>query len=98
MPAQRKNLLGQTFSWLTVTGRAGANENRQSMWTARCRCGREITLRSDQLTRGEKSACPECAVEFRLRAIFPERDREPRPRFTVSTIGRGTSETRFSKQ
>jgi len=45
-------------------------------------CGREVVLRPDQLTRGEKRSCGDCSVEYRLRALF-------------TTIGRGTTETYF---
>lgn len=82
MPAQRRNLLGSQFGRLVVVSHAGFNERRQSLWPARCGCGREVVLRSDQLTRGEKRSCGDCSVEYGLRALF-------------TTIGQNGSTTRF---
>src|ERR1700733_11132196 len=97
MGAQRTSLIGIVFGFLTVVSRIEPTARRQSQWKCMCRCGREIIVRSDALTRGEKRCCPDCVIEFKLGAIFPKTEQMSRPRFTVTTIGPGGEQTRFAK-
>jgi hypothetical protein len=68
------DLSGMVFGYLKVLSHAGVTERRQSMWLARCRCGREITVRGDALTRLEKRSCGECKKPA---------ESESKPRVTV---------------
>jgi hypothetical protein len=95
--SQRTSLIGRAFGFLTVLSRVEPTARRQSQWMCLCRCGREIIVRSDALTRGEKRCCPDCVIEFKLGAIFPKTEQKPRLRLAVTTIGPGGSTVRFAK-
>src|SRR3984885_1123136 len=98
MAPQRTSLIGRVFGFLTVISRVEPTARRQSQWKCLCRCGREIIVRSDALTREKKRCCPDCVIEFKLGAIFPKTEQKWRPRFVVTTIGPGGSTVRFAKE
>jgi hypothetical protein len=72
MAAKFHNLVGTQWGWLTVIRHQGFDMRRRSLWLARCRCNREITVRSDALTRFERRSCGDCLIEYKIRAIFTE--------------------------
>jgi hypothetical protein len=68
------NLLGQQFGRLTVTGRSPTTEHKHRLayWLCRCCCGRDVTVRSDDLRNGRMYSCREraCRRNFQMRAVF----------------------------
>lgn len=87
MPAHFVDLTNMTFGLLKVREHVGFNENRQSMYRVDCACGDSKTVRGSDLTEGKTRSCgPDCKLKH-----------QPKPRFSFSTMGRGTSETRFGK-
>lgn len=56
MKGSFRDLTGQRFGRLTVTGRA-PNRARHIYWLCRCDCGNEVTVRADGLTRGATTSC-----------------------------------------
>jgi len=80
------DLTDRRFGWLVVVSRATPTEHlhRLAHWTCRCRCGRTLVVRSDALRDGTKRSCGECAIEYRLRAVF-------------QIIDRRTTEAHFAK-
>jgi hypothetical protein len=72
MAAHFKNLVGTQWGWLTIIRHIGFNARRQSLWIARCRCDREITVRGTDLTTlvSPKRSCGGCRTDYRLSGIF----------------------------
>src|SRR5579872_1311952 len=52
-----ENISGQKFGRLTALVRVGATARRNSRWLCRCRCGREVIVRLDQLRDGTTKSC-----------------------------------------
>lgn len=50
------DLTGQKFSRLTVIGRA-PNHGRRTMWNCKCDCGKEVTVRAENLRSGNSKSC-----------------------------------------
>jgi hypothetical protein len=65
-----RDLSGQKFGFLYVTGRAESRDGR-AMWAVRCDCGVEKAVRHESLTSGAAKSCG-CAKE-RLRRTKSER-------------------------
>lgn len=55
--AFRKDLTGQTFGRLTVTGYYGKTKSGRSLWLCRCECGNEKIANSDSIKRGLTRSC-----------------------------------------
>lgn len=58
-----KNLEGQKFGRLLVWEYAGIGKNKATQWLCKCECGKEITVRSQSLTRGNTRSCGCLRVE-----------------------------------
>lgn len=61
IPPKVKNLTGMVFGRLEVIAYAGTDERSRSRWVCRCTgadCdGRQVTVRSDNLRRGDVTSC-----------------------------------------
>lgn len=55
--AEAKNLLGQTFGYLTVVGQEESNAERRAMWRCRCICGKELLRAGKLLRQGNVRSC-----------------------------------------
>lgn len=51
------NLEGQTFGRLKVLSEAGRTKSGNVLWLCRCDCGRESTVASNELRRGDSKSC-----------------------------------------
>jgi hypothetical protein len=54
-------LMGQTFGYLSVTGRAENGANGKTRWHCRCTCGQETTVWATNLVRGLTTSCGRCS-------------------------------------
>jgi len=78
----RKDLSGQRFGRLLVTGPAPMREGKVTWWRVRCDCGTEKEVRRDGLTHGSTRSCgclfrelaPE-RLEKSIAARWPDRRR-----------------------
>lgn len=50
-------LEGQRFGRLVVVERAGTDKNKQALWRCKCDCGKETTVDSTKLKRGNTKSC-----------------------------------------
>lgn len=59
-------LIGQTFTYLTVIERAGS-QNNHALWKCVCKCGKEVIASTGDLRQGKTRSCgckkKECSVE-----------------------------------
>lgn len=62
--ATLKDLTGQRFGRLTVTGRADNDKNGRARWVCRCDCGEVKVEGSGNLLRGRVNSCGCHRVEF----------------------------------
>lgn len=54
---QFKDLMGHDFGKLTVIGRAKNDKIGRSKWLCKCRCGKEVIVRSTHLQSGNTQSC-----------------------------------------
>ena len=59
---------GERYGRLTVTG-FGGRRGQSLTWVCRCDCGRSVTVRTANLTKGHTLSCGCLAVEHSTRAI-----------------------------
>lgn len=52
-----KNLMGQTFSRLTVQERAGSTSYGKALWKCKCECGNFVTATTGSLISGNTKSC-----------------------------------------
>lgn len=45
-----EDLVGQVFTYLTVTSYFGKNKHSKNMWNCTCKCGKEKIMESDEGT------------------------------------------------
>lgn len=64
----RKDLTGKVFGLWLVTGYAGVNNHRATLWRCKCSCGNEKVVTSVVLARGESKSCG-CMRAVRARAL-----------------------------
>lgn len=57
MAPPRKNLVGQRFGRLTVTGRAQSDARRNARWVCECDCGEVKVVLMGNLRNGHISSC-----------------------------------------
>ena len=55
--SKKLDLRGQPFGKLTVLRENGRDKRNKVLWLCRCECGREVTVRSDNLRRGDTNSC-----------------------------------------
>lgn len=55
--SQIHNLLGKEFGYLTVISLTDQRQNRAAMWLCRCKCGQEVTVKSQSLVSGNTLSC-----------------------------------------
>jgi hypothetical protein len=53
----KKDRTGQIYGRLTVIGFAGNDEDRHSLWSCHCECGKRITASSALLNNGHTKSC-----------------------------------------
>lgn len=68
MGRNRLDLIGKKFERLTVTGFAGLNKRKQSMWECECQCGKNIVAIGSNLNRGHTSSCG-CLQKEKIRRV-----------------------------
>jgi len=54
---KRKDLTGQRFGRLTVTGQTPSDKNQQRRWLCQCECGRESMVTTYRLKSGHTKSC-----------------------------------------
>ena len=54
---QKQNLIGQTFTRLTVESLSDRDTRRGRWWWCRCQCGERKEVRGDNLTSGRVKSC-----------------------------------------
>lgn len=57
MSKRKKGLIGKRFGRLTVIRDTGKNKQGQLLWKCECKCGREISVKTQDLQRGRKKHC-----------------------------------------
>lgn len=55
-----EDLVGESFGWLTVEKLIKRQFGHGSIWSCRCKCGREVRRRSYSLKSGSYLRCPKC--------------------------------------
>lgn len=53
----KKDLVGQTFGYLTVIKDTGKRENRNVIWLCQCKCGNETEVLTTNLQNGSTKSC-----------------------------------------
>lgn len=59
------NRVGQIFGRLTVTSRAGTDNNKKVVWLCLCQCGKEVSVPSGSLVTGNTTSCG-CYLKERI--------------------------------
>lgn len=65
--ANFKDISGQTFHYWTVINFSHV-ENTKAMWLCRCKCGKELPVLANSLTRGKSKSCG-CYQKERMKEI-----------------------------
>jgi hypothetical protein len=71
----RRDLTGQRFGSLTVIRQDPDRVSKNGLlhWLCKCDCGRHLSVRTDNLTRGHTTQCTECGwVHGRNESVFVE--------------------------
>jgi len=57
MKYKKKTLIGKHFGRLTVIDDAGNDRQGQLLWECKCKCGRTVKAKTQQLQQGKKLHC-----------------------------------------
>ena len=68
-----KDLTGQRFGLLTVTGYAGRDKNRHAMWNCKCDCGVSKVISSTALINNKQQSCGCTSKRFSIHGEYKTR-------------------------